>query len=49
LFNQTSTVILQRLASLWKKRFEEEVNQEFMYIIAVDRVLHLDDFQEVGP
>jgi hypothetical protein len=20
-----------------------------MYIIAVDRVLHLDDFQEVGP
>ncbi|PNX82286.1 proton gradient regulation 7, partial [Trifolium pratense] len=39
-------VLIKRLASLWKKRFGEEVNQEFMYIIAVDRVLHLDDFQE---
>ncbi|KEH32789.1 proton gradient regulation protein [Medicago truncatula] len=28
---------MQRLVSLWKKRFT--------YIIAVDRVLHLDDFQ----
>ncbi|MCH82294.1 proton gradient regulation 7, partial [Trifolium medium] len=37
-----------RLASLWKKRFGEEVDQDFMYIIAVDIVLHLDDFQEDG-
>lgn len=40
--------LIKRLVSLWKKRFGEEVNQDFMYFIAVDRVLHLDDFQEDG-
>lgn len=48
LFNQTSTATVQRLVPLWRKKFGEEVDQDFMYIVAVDRVLHLDDFQEVG-
>ncbi|KAJ1409985.1 heme oxygenase HugZ-like superfamily [Sesbania bispinosa] len=39
---------IKRLVSSWRKRFGEEVNEDFMYIIAVDRVLQLDDFQEDG-
>lgn len=38
----------KRLVSLWGKRFGEEVDEDSVYIIAVDRVLHLDDFQESG-
>ncbi|KAL5072301.1 hypothetical protein RYX36_011285 [Vicia faba] len=41
-------VLIKRLVSLWKKRFGEEVDQDFIHIIDVDRVLHLDDFQEDG-
>ncbi|MED6162221.1 hypothetical protein PIB30_068356 [Stylosanthes scabra] len=38
----------KRLVSLWGKRFGEEVDQDLMYIVAVDRVLQLEDFQEDG-
>ena len=54
MFNQISshrclsfTAIVQRFVSLWRKRFAEEVDQNLMYIVAVDRVLQLEDFQEV--
>lgn len=40
--------IMQRLISLWNKRFGEQVDQDFIYTVAVDRVLHLEDFNEVG-
>ncbi|WCJ28536.1 Glutamyl-tRNA reductase-binding protein chloroplastic [Euphorbia peplus] len=32
----------------WKKRFGEEVDEELMYTIAVERVLHMEDFMEDG-
>ncbi|XP_020227172.1 glutamyl-tRNA reductase-binding protein, chloroplastic [Cajanus cajan] len=38
----------KRLVSVWRKRFGEEVDQDFIYIIAVDRVLQLEDIQEDG-
>ncbi|KAK7293959.1 hypothetical protein RJT34_16842 [Clitoria ternatea] len=38
----------KRLVSLWRKRFGEDVDQDFIYTIAVDRVLQLEDFQEDG-
>ncbi|XP_061355951.1 glutamyl-tRNA reductase-binding protein, chloroplastic [Gastrolobium bilobum] len=41
-------IATERLISLWSKRFGEEVDQDFIYFIAVDRVLHLEDFQEDG-
>ena len=28
---------------MWRKRFGEEVDQDFIYIIAVDRILQLED------
>ncbi|MED6107301.1 hypothetical protein PIB30_012696 [Stylosanthes scabra] len=42
------TSATKRLVSLWGKRFGEEVDQDLMYIVAVDRVLQLEDFQEDG-
>ncbi|KHN17258.1 hypothetical protein glysoja_010717 [Glycine soja] len=33
---------------LLEKRFGEEVDQDFIYIIAVDRILQLEDIQEDG-
>ncbi|KHN38082.1 hypothetical protein glysoja_007124 [Glycine soja] len=38
----------KRLVSVWRKRFGEEVDQDFIYIIAVDRILQLEDIQEDG-
>ncbi|KAK7349078.1 hypothetical protein VNO77_06149 [Canavalia gladiata] len=38
----------KRLGSVWRKRFGEEVDQDLIHIIAVDRVLQLEDFQEDG-
>lgn len=40
-------VYVQRFVSVWRKRFGEEVDQDSIYIIAVDRVLQLEDIQEV--
>ncbi|KAH1212424.1 Glutamyl-tRNA reductase-binding protein, chloroplastic [Glycine max] len=37
----------KRLVSVWRKRFGEEVDQDFIYIIAVDRILQLEDIQEI--
>lgn len=38
----------KRFVSVWRKRFGEEVDQDSIYIIAVDRVLQLEDIQEDG-
>lgn len=38
----------KRLVSVWRRRFGEEVDQDVIYIISVDRVLQLEDIQEDG-
>lgn len=38
----------QQLHSLWKKRFGEEVDEDLIYVVAVERVLQLEDFKEVS-
>ncbi|GAB2222758.1 hypothetical protein Drorol1_Dr00016883 [Drosera rotundifolia] len=42
------TVILKKLCSIWKKRFEEEANEDLIHVVTVDRVLQIGDFQEDG-
>jgi len=51
IINQSSPLCvhtcMQRFVSVWRKRFGEDVDQDSIYIIAVDRVLQLEDIQEV--
>ncbi|XP_019426821.1 PREDICTED: glutamyl-tRNA reductase-binding protein, chloroplastic [Lupinus angustifolius] len=42
------TVTIKRLISLWNKRFGEQVDEDVIYTVNVDRVLQLEDFQEDG-
>ena len=37
----------QKLNSIWKKRFGEEVDESLLYIVSVERVLQMEDFKEV--
>ncbi|CAI9773553.1 unnamed protein product [Fraxinus pennsylvanica] len=39
---------LKRLHSAWKKRFGEEVDENNIYVIDVERALQMDDFAEDG-
>lgn len=39
---------LEKLQSLWKKKFGEEMNEDLAYVLSVDRILQLEDFQEDG-
>ncbi|XP_054781042.1 glutamyl-tRNA reductase-binding protein, chloroplastic isoform X2 [Prosopis cineraria] len=41
-------VLMKRLLSLWKRRFGEDVNEDLVYIVAVEKVLQMEDFQEDG-
>jgi hypothetical protein len=43
-----SLSISQRLHSLWKKRFGEEVDEDLIYVVAVERVLQIENFKEVN-
>lgn len=40
--------ILKRLHSLWKKRFAEEADEDLLYIVAVERILQMENFNEKG-
>lgn len=40
--------VLRRLDSAWKKRFGEEVDKDSLYIVDVERVLQMEDFNEDG-
>ncbi|XP_022147074.1 glutamyl-tRNA reductase-binding protein, chloroplastic isoform X2 [Momordica charantia] len=40
--------MILKLHTTWKKRFGEEINEDILYIVTVDRVLQIDDFGEVG-
>ncbi|KAG2243112.1 hypothetical protein Bca52824_095045 [Brassica carinata] len=39
---------LKRLSAIWRKKFGEEVEEDSLYVVAVDRVLQMEDFMEAG-
>ncbi|XP_057967772.1 glutamyl-tRNA reductase-binding protein, chloroplastic isoform X2 [Malania oleifera] len=41
-------MVLKRLHSMWEKRFGEEVDEEHIYVVVVERVLQMGDFKEDG-
>ncbi|XP_060669729.1 glutamyl-tRNA reductase-binding protein, chloroplastic isoform X2 [Ziziphus jujuba] len=41
-------MVVKRLNSIWKKRFGEGVDENLMYVVSVERVLQMEDFEEVG-
>eukprot|EP00262_Sarcandra_glabra_P008957 TRINITY_DN22903_c0_g1_i1.p1 TRINITY_DN22903_c0_g1~~TRINITY_DN22903_c0_g1_i1.p1 ORF type:complete len:332 (-),score=56.54 TRINITY_DN22903_c0_g1_i1:148-1143(-) len=41
-------LLLKRLQSLWAKRFGEEVDEGLIYVVSVDHVLQMQDFEEDG-
>ncbi|XP_058194163.1 glutamyl-tRNA reductase-binding protein, chloroplastic [Rhododendron vialii] len=41
-------MLLKKLCTTWEKRFGEEVNDDLIYIVAVERVFQMDDFTEDG-
>lgn len=32
---------------MWRKRFEEEIDEDLIYVVDVERVLQIEDFKEV--
>ncbi|KAJ4838796.1 hypothetical protein Tsubulata_021615 [Turnera subulata] len=40
--------VLKWLHSTWKKRFGEEVDENLIYVVSVERVLQMEDFMEAG-
>ncbi|GAA0157516.1 hypothetical protein LIER_14768 [Lithospermum erythrorhizon] len=41
-------MVLKRLCSVWEKRFGEKVDEDLIYVIAVERVLQIEDFADDG-
>ncbi|KAL6335804.1 hypothetical protein AAG906_039567 [Vitis piasezkii] len=39
---------LKKLHSIWERRFGEEVDENLLHVVSVERVLQMEDFQEVG-
>jgi len=39
--------VLKKISSRWQKKFGEEIDQDLLYLISVDRILHMEDFNEV--
>ncbi|KAK4413688.1 Glutamyl-tRNA reductase-binding protein, chloroplastic [Sesamum alatum] len=39
---------LRKLCSAWKKRFNEEIEERYIYVIDVERVLQIEDYAEDG-
>ncbi|XP_059641800.1 glutamyl-tRNA reductase-binding protein, chloroplastic isoform X2 [Cornus florida] len=46
--DRRSSLHVQKLHSIWKKKFEEEVDEDLIYVVAVERVLQIEDFKEDG-
>lgn len=38
----------KKLCSLWKNNFGEEVDEGLLYVVSVERILHMEDFGEDG-
>ncbi|KAL6012304.1 hypothetical protein ACLOJK_002784 [Asimina triloba] len=41
-------LIMKKLHSLWAKKYREEVDEDHIYVVSVDRVLHMENFREDG-
>ncbi|XP_077238242.1 proton gradient regulation 7 [Tasmannia lanceolata] len=41
-------LVLKELHAIWAKRFGEEVDEDLMYVVAVEQVLQMEDFWEDG-
>ncbi|KAJ6798550.1 glutamyl-tRNA reductase-binding protein, chloroplastic [Iris pallida] len=41
-------MLLKKLNARWKKKFGEEIHKDLVYLISVERVLHMEDFNEEG-
>lgn len=41
-------LVLKKLHSAWQRRYGEEIHEDLLYVVSVDRVLQLEDFQEDG-
>jgi hypothetical protein len=39
--------IMQKLSTRWERKFGEEIDEDSMYLISVERILHMEDFTEV--
>ncbi|WVZ94303.1 hypothetical protein U9M48_040209 [Paspalum notatum var. saurae] len=44
----TDESVLKKLSTRWERKFGEEINQDLLYLISVERVLHMEDFNEDG-
>lgn len=40
--------VVKRLSATWRKKFGEQVEEDSLYVVAVDRVLQMEDFMEDG-
>ena len=40
--------ITQKLSTRWETKFGEEIDEDRLYLISVERILHMEDFNEVG-
>ncbi|TVU42160.1 hypothetical protein EJB05_08552, partial [Eragrostis curvula] len=40
--------VLKKLSARWEKKFGEEINQDLLYLISVERIMHMEDFNEDG-
>lgn len=38
---------MQKLSTRWQKKFGEEIDEDLLYLISVERILHIEDFNEV--
>ncbi|XP_073002935.1 glutamyl-tRNA reductase-binding protein, chloroplastic [Typha latifolia] len=41
-------LLLKKLRTKWEKKFGEEVDQDLVYLISVERIFHMEDFKEDG-
>ncbi|XP_017698263.2 glutamyl-tRNA reductase-binding protein, chloroplastic isoform X2 [Phoenix dactylifera] len=41
-------LLLRKLRMKWEKQFGEQVNGELVYLMSIERVLHMEDFKENG-
>ncbi|PIA58881.1 hypothetical protein AQUCO_00400024v1 [Aquilegia coerulea] len=41
-------IVLKKLHSIWERKFENEVNEDLIYIMSVERVLQVRDLKEDG-
>ncbi|XP_058113878.1 glutamyl-tRNA reductase-binding protein, chloroplastic-like [Magnolia sinica] len=46
--DRRSSLHVQKLNALWAKRYGEEVDEDLIYVVSVERVLQMEDFREDG-